>query len=125
MENNTVNWQLLRGCAEGNVNGVKGALQNGADVNMRNYDGRTPLHLAATEDQEETARLLLRNGADTDVRDRYDKTPVDDARRSGNYSMVVVLSRYGADVEKETVKGIENMGHCRSRSNLEPLQVLQ
>ena len=49
-----------------------------ADVNVRDFDQRTPLHLAAAEDHGDVVALLLMRGAKVDVKDRWGCTPCDD-----------------------------------------------
>ena len=53
--------------------------QDGAD-----YDGRTALHLAASEGREETVQYLPQQGAKPDPVDRWGNTPLEDARRAGH-----------------------------------------
>ncbi|MDE0683896.1 MAG: ankyrin repeat domain-containing protein, partial [Candidatus Poribacteria bacterium] len=52
-------------------------LQQGADINGRNRDGNTALHLAAFLGRAETAELLLKNGVDVNARNDDGGTPVD------------------------------------------------
>ncbi len=52
-------------------------LQHGADVNGRNRDGNTALHLAVFLGRAETAKLLLKNGADVNAKNDDGATPVD------------------------------------------------
>jgi ankyrin repeat protein len=61
-------------CLEGKVEQVRQALENGADVNVRDSDGYTPLMLAVgakhgTNPNAEITRLLIHHG--TDVRAEY------------------------------------------------------
>jgi ankyrin repeat protein len=48
----------------------------GADVNGRNYRGRTPLHVAARAGFCEVIEVLLRSSADVDVVDGDGMTPL-------------------------------------------------
>ena len=52
-------------------------LQHGADINGRNKDGNTALHLAAFFGRADVAKLLLENGANPQARNNDGATPVD------------------------------------------------
>jgi len=52
-----------------------------ADVNHRDYDSRTALHLAACHNQRVAVEELLALKADPHLTDRYDNRPVDDSKR--------------------------------------------
>eukprot|EP00960_Hanusia_phi_P023926 705862-Hanusia_phi.AAC.1 len=66
-----------------------------ADINARNKDLRTALHLCSSRGHLKTARLLARRGAFLTVRDKEGKTPLDaaeiadrdSARRAGATTM--------------------------------------
>lgn len=60
-------------------------------MNSSDYDGRTSLHLAASEGQLESVRLLLARGANPDPVDRWGNRPADHAARSGSTDIVAVL----------------------------------
>lgn len=46
-------------------------LENGVDPNSKNYDQRTPLHVAAAEGLHLLAKILIEFGADVLSMDRY------------------------------------------------------
>ena len=52
-------------------------LQHGADINGRNRDDNTALHLAVFLGHAETAELLLKSGADVNAKNDDGATPVD------------------------------------------------
>mmetsp|Transcript_9978 Transcript_9978/g.9911 ORF Transcript_9978/g.9911 Transcript_9978/m.9911 type:complete len:202 (+) Transcript_9978:1584-2189(+) len=54
-------------------------LVKGADLNKGDYDQRTPLHLAAANEQIETISFLVKNGVDVNLKDRWGVTALDDA----------------------------------------------
>ena len=51
-------------CLSGDVNGVRFALSQGADINRPNRDKVIPLYLACAIDHIDVVRLLVRCGAD-------------------------------------------------------------
>lgn len=50
----------------------------GVDPNLRDGDGATPLHFAASRGHIDTVRWLLRHGAKL-LLDKYDKSAINDA----------------------------------------------
>ena len=49
-------------------------VRRGADLDARDFKGRTPLHLAAELDRSETARFLIESGAPAGVADESGQT---------------------------------------------------
>jgi ankyrin repeat protein len=68
-------------------------LIDGAD-----YDKRTPLHVAASNNSVAAAQLLLSAGAARDPLDRWNSTPLANAQERGFKSMVKLLKQYGAPI---------------------------
>ncbi|KAK6789961.1 hypothetical protein RDI58_013761 [Solanum bulbocastanum] len=66
-------------------------LSNGIDANSKDYDHRTPLHVAASQGLLAMARLLLGAGASVFSTDRWGSTPFDEARLSGNNQLIKLL----------------------------------
>lgn len=65
-------------------------------LNAADYDKRTPLHVAASNNSIMAAQLLLRAGAFVDPVDRWNNTPLSNAQKLGFKPMVKLLKRYGA-----------------------------
>ena len=59
---------------EGDVEGIKELLDSGIDVNFRDIDDRTALHVAACHGSSDVAELLLKKGAEVDPKDRWGST---------------------------------------------------
>lgn len=59
-------------------------LDHGAEVNVAQHGGWTPLHQAAAHGQNEVVRLLLEFGANPHAASEEGKTPLDMARQNGH-----------------------------------------
>ncbi|KAH7529250.1 hypothetical protein FEM48_Zijuj05G0164600 [Ziziphus jujuba var. spinosa] len=70
---------------------LKRVLANDINPNAKNYDLRTPLHIAASEGLYTMAELLLSAGASVLAKDRWGNTPLDEARIGGNKNLIKLL----------------------------------
>ena len=59
------------------VEEVKKLIKKGADVNTKNQNGWTPLHLASWNRYLKIVELLIKNGADVNAENKRDKTSLD------------------------------------------------
>ena len=71
-------------------------LQCGCEANAADYDGRRPLHLAASEGNKQIVELLLREGANRETLDRWGNTALDDAVRQKHAHVEAVLQASSA-----------------------------
>jgi len=90
--------------AQGDVAEMRRLVARGVSPKVADYDGRTALHLAASEDQLEALRYLLQLGVEVNPLDRWDNTPLDDAVRANHSSVVSILKEYGAKSQSELPK---------------------
>ena len=65
----TASAALLAAATTGDTDAALVALRQGADLETKDGNGRTPLILAATHDRVDVARLLVAQGADPDTQD--------------------------------------------------------
>lgn len=80
-----------------NVDALKKAIDNGADVNATIKAGRAALHEAALyHDNNEITSFLIERGADVNIRDLERKTPLDLAVWQGHLKVVDCLIKHGA-----------------------------
>ncbi|XP_059644240.1 potassium channel SKOR-like isoform X2 [Cornus florida] len=82
---------LCMAVAKRDLEFLRRVLANGINPNSRNYDLRTPLHVAASEGLYSHANLLLQAGASVFSKDRWGNTPIDEARVGGNKNLVKLL----------------------------------
>ncbi|KAJ3673386.1 hypothetical protein LUZ60_006760 [Juncus effusus] len=64
-------------------------------VNARDYDSRTPLHVAALHGWVDVARCLIAHGADVNAQDRWKNTPLADAEGAKKEEVVELLKNSG------------------------------
>mmetsp|Transcript_44626 Transcript_44626/g.112459 ORF Transcript_44626/g.112459 Transcript_44626/m.112459 type:complete len:909 (-) Transcript_44626:74-2800(-) len=68
------------------------------NVNDRDRQQQTLLHVACYENNVDMVRLLLENKADVDVQDRNGWTPLHCAASAGRYDIVMLLMEHDADL---------------------------
>jgi ankyrin repeat protein len=73
--------------------------ENPECVNVRDEEGRTPLHYPdfGTQHGEEIIELLIAHGADTSARDNAGRSPVDQMLQNARQDLAEVLRRHGGD----------------------------
>ncbi|CAM2070357.1 Ankyrin repeat domain-containing protein [Sulfidibacter corallicola] len=81
----------------GQVAPLQTYLSEGGDVNERDPNNRTLLHLAASNGQDEVIQLLVRHGAQIDSLADHRKTPLMLAAEHGHVDALNMLLEHGAD----------------------------
>ena len=82
----------------GDVEAVKEFLVDGADVNVKDKRGFTPLHWASISGRKEAVELLIDNGADVNAMRGGGGPPLSYAASWGHEEIVELLIANGADV---------------------------
>jgi len=76
-------------------------MQRFSGINDRDYLGRTPLHYAVSEVDEQLVLTLLANGANPNARDTVGLAPLHGAIGLENARLVAVLLRHGAVIDEQ------------------------
>jgi glutamate dehydrogenase len=81
---------LNTAAALGDLKGAKKLVSEGCDVNLHDYDGRTPLHVAASFNNLEMTSWLVEQGALL-TEDRESRLPINDSLHHQNESLTEIL----------------------------------
>jgi ankyrin repeat protein len=116
---------LLDAVAAANVTIMKRLIDAGADVDMRDMRGDTPLILATRQDDAETCRILLEADADPNSRDWCrGQTALSLASEKGHEDMVCLLLSHDATISLADDKGTTPLIHALQNDHAEIARML-
>ena len=78
---------MIWAASKGDLSSVRRLVACGASIDAPDYDGRTPLHLAASEGQREVVEYFIKQGAQIAPVDRWGGKPSDDARKAKHHAI--------------------------------------
>lgn len=84
---------------------IKFLLQRGADPNIRNKKGQTPIQVATTLGFVDGVEELIKRGAQVNVSDQQGETPLISAVHQRNVSLVRMFLEKGADPDRNDNSG--------------------
>ncbi|KAA1258748.1 Ankyrin repeats (3 copies) [Rubripirellula obstinata] len=117
---------LLMAAYNGHANVVKFLLENDADVDARDREGKTPLMHACTNSSVETVRLLIDGGADINVTESTEGfTPLMTAAALGQTEIVKLLLERSADKGVVDQDGDTAISHAQNSQHDEIVELLK
>uniref|UniRef100_A0A914EFU2 glutaminase n=1 Tax=Acrobeloides nanus TaxID=290746 RepID=A0A914EFU2_9BILA len=86
---------LLFAAKAGDLNTMRRMHLQGVNMELKDYDKRTALHLAAAEGHFDCVEFLLNTvKVRADPKDRWNRTPLDDAKSESHSSIVRILQKH-------------------------------
>ncbi|XWS11575.1 hypothetical protein CRYUN_Cryun37aG0009900 [Craigia yunnanensis] len=80
----------------GDLYQIKSLIRAGADPNKTDYDGRSPLHLAASKGHDDITSFLIEHGVDINLKDKFGNTPLLEVIKNGHDHLAALLVKEGA-----------------------------
>ncbi|KAL8242405.1 hypothetical protein R6Q59_012707 [Mikania micrantha] len=109
----------------GDVEGLKAALESGADKDEEDSEGRTALHFACGYGEVKCAQVLLEAGAKVDALDKNKNTALHYAAGYGRKECVALLLENGAAVTLQNMDGKTPINVAKLNNHNDVLKLLE
>jgi uncharacterized protein len=123
-EANNLNEQLLQATQRGDRRAVLKLLQRGADINVRDELGRTPVMIATYQHHTEMVRAFIQAGADINIRDTTKENLLLHAGAEGWLDMLKLAIEAHADTSLTNRFGGISIIPASERGHVEVVQEL-
>ncbi len=115
---------LLAAAKSGNIASITELLNSGANINIKDDKGETPLHLAVTGGFTSVASILLERGADAGLANMKGVTPLMIAAFKNYTDIVKLLIAAKVAVDSESRNGFTALMLASQAGNLEVIKLL-
>ena len=113
----------------GNIKLLATLIDNGKHHNQKDFEGRTPLYLAAANNDRNICEMLIRNKANVHLRDNYGRSPADVAgnKELKYYLQDLLTQPYSNPLSKQRIANFlrERESMIQTRIKLQKFQELQ
>jgi hypothetical protein len=100
-------------------------LQRGANPNLSNDAGISPMHLAVALNDDKAVKILVQYGADINILDNTGSTPIMYAALSDNIKTIEYLINHNANLDIINNNGMNIIDFAKSSSNKNILEYLK
>ena len=94
----TLNEQFISSAEAGDTEQVLQLLQDGADINATDVQGRTAVLAATYQNKVETVKALIQEGANINIQDNHFDNVILNSGANGNLKIVRLAIKAGADM---------------------------
>jgi len=116
--------QLITAITENNLSTIKNAVTNGANLNVKDSFGSTPLHIAVQSKNLEIVKYLVDQKANVNSKDNSGNTSLHTAIRSGSLEIVKYLIDQKANINSKDNSGSTPLHTAIWSKNLEIIKYL-
>jgi glutaminase len=100
--------------AVGDAAALSDLISRGNDPNARDYEGRSPLHVAAVSGNLMCVRVLLKRGADVNCVDKFGRTPLREAIERMHTETANVLREAGGTIGRKLADATQSTAGAKA-----------
>ena len=115
---------FLNECSDGVFRNIQSFINQGGDVNMKDAEGKTPLHFAALYGNSSAIYVLVYAGAHIEERDEDGNTPLYWAVYYNNRDAIMSLINCGANINHTGIDEVTLFQVAQNNQQLEIINLL-